>query len=309
MNSITVPVSQSIKIGDLTAEQFKMVEKASLFDDLKEQYKRLKLNLKFDINSEIGHWLDNVSSVHTRRMYFTAINHFLRFCGNEVLDVTAKEADKYILFLKEDKCSGSTVKLYVGAVSAFYSHLQRYDHVSKNPFHKSKVKINAVPKDKYIPTAAEIEALDMYILVNYSSETYTRLHMAITLMKDYGVRIGFLNGVKLQGNTLVSMSKGKEHKIFLQTREEIAYYNQYKDILESLNSNTVSKYFNDSVKVLHKQGKLGGIFSPHCLRHYFAVNYYKNYGGQKLLELRNLLGHSSIATTERYLRSLNLDLS
>jgi integrase/recombinase XerD len=45
--------------------------------------------------------------------------------------------------------------------------------------------------------------------------------------------------------------------------------------------------------------------SFHTLRHTFAVNYLRK--GGNLYYLQRILGHSSITTTERYLRSLGIE--
>jgi site-specific recombinase XerD len=304
MNEITVPLQKEITLQDLTSEQFRTVERASIFDDLKAQYKKLRMSLDFSIIEEIGNWLGTVNSVHTSRMYLTAVNHFLRYCSNDVLGVTAKEADKYILFLKEDKCSGGTVKLYFRAVSSFYTHLERYDLIKKNPFKNTKIKVDATPKDKYIPSEEDIYVLEDYILDTYSGDMYIKMRIAVSLMKKYGVRVGFLDNIKVKDNALTSFSKGKNHKVVLDGEEDIAYFNHNKEILEGLNSHTISKYFNDSVKALYHGHRIGGEFSPHCLRHYFTMKYYSKYGGSKIVELKKLLGHGSLQATMIYLRSL-----
>ena len=303
MNEITV---KTISIDDLTAEQFKIIERRAILKDLEQQYEARKREITFDVQTEITDWLETVASVHTRRMYLTAINHFLRYCNYKVLTVRAKDADKYILFLKEDKCAGGTVKLYTHAVSSFYTYLERGEHISRNPFHSSRVKIDSKPKDKYVPTSDEVNSLLLYYLNSLSLEMGVKMRMATELMANYGVRVGFFNDVSVNGDVLISTSKGKEYKVFLEKEADIAYYTYGKDILESMNSNTISKMFNDAVNFLYLNGQIKQKFSPHCLRHYFATNYYREHGGDKLVELMGLLGHSSITTTMIYLRSLNL---
>lgn len=308
MNDITIS-NNKVSLEELSAEQFKAIEKAVLIDDLKDQYKELRLSLHFNLAEEIKMWLDTVNSVHTRRMYFTAMNHFLRFCDNEVLSVGPKEADRYILFLKEDKCSGGTVNLYKNAVSSFYTHLARYDHVSKNPFTASKVKVDSTPKDKYVPTEEEINKVIDLVRQKYSHEIGFMLEMAIRLMKTYGVRIGFLDDIRFEKDKLVSYSKGKVHAISLQNNKaDYLYYGLSREVLKNFKSNTIAKYFNDTVKELYEAGEIKGKFSPHCLRHYFACKYYREHGDKNLYDLSQLLGHSSTKVTETYLRSLEVKI-
>jgi site-specific recombinase XerD len=46
-------------------------------------------------------------------------------------------------------------------------------------------------------------------------------------------------------------------------------------------------------------------FSPHTLRHTFAVQYLR--AGGNLFYLSKILGHSSVTTTQKYLQSVGVD--
>ena len=52
----------------------------------------------------------------------------------------------------------------------------------------------------------------------------------------------------------------------------------------------------------YKAGKIRFPFSPHKLRHFYAVNEYRKTGD--IRRVSKLLGHSGIAITERYLRGI-----
>jgi integrase/recombinase XerD len=59
-------------------------------------------------------------------------------------------------------------------------------------------------------------------------------------------------------------------------------------------------------KTLFKQIGIEGVrASPHTIRHSFAVCYLRN--GGNLEFLRRILGHSSLITTQKYLRSLGVE--
>jgi site-specific recombinase XerD len=49
---------------------------------------------------------------------------------------------------------------------------------------------------------------------------------------------------------------------------------------------------------------ISAVYSAHDYRHYFAVTQYRD--GRDLYSLKELLGHSDIHTTERYLRALGI---
>jgi integrase len=83
-----------------------------------------------------------------------------------------------------------------------------------------------------------------------------------------------------------------------------------KKPFEGLVTNNLEKKVEYHVKGLYKSGKLTRldtngepiIFSSHSMRHYFAVAEYSR--DKDVYRLKDLLGHSNIAVTDRYLRSL-----
>ena len=72
------------------------------------------------------------------------------------------------------------------------------------------------------------------------------------------------------------------------------------------NTQLTTRNFLRDFKILGKELGITGVrFSPHTLRHTFAVNYLRR--GGNLEFLRRILGHSSILTTQKYLRSLGVE--
>jgi integrase/recombinase XerD len=68
---------------------------------------------------------------------------------------------------------------------------------------------------------------------------------------------------------------------------------------------TVGNFERDFKLIGEKTGIRGIRFSPHTLRHTFAVSYLM--AGGNLYYLSRLLGHTSVKTTETYLKSVNVD--
>jgi site-specific recombinase XerD len=68
---------------------------------------------------------------------------------------------------------------------------------------------------------------------------------------------------------------------------------------------TVRNIERDFKALGNQLGITGVRFSPHTLRHSFAVGYLRK--GGNLFYLSKILGHSSVKTTERYLQSLGIE--
>jgi integrase/recombinase XerD len=65
------------------------------------------------------------------------------------------------------------------------------------------------------------------------------------------------------------------------------------------------KVYRDIKQICVKLGISGSHVRPHCFRHFFAVSYIRN--GGDLYSLSRILGHSSVKTTEVYLRSMAVE--
>jgi integrase/recombinase XerD len=68
---------------------------------------------------------------------------------------------------------------------------------------------------------------------------------------------------------------------------------------------TVRNFERDFKAIGAKLGITGVRFSPHTLRHTFAVSYLR--AGGNLFYLSKILGHSSVTTTQKYLQSVGVD--
>src|SRR5260370_22955938 len=68
---------------------------------------------------------------------------------------------------------------------------------------------------------------------------------------------------------------------------------------------TVRNFQHDFKQLCQKVAITGVRCSPHTFRHAFALNYLRR--GLNLESLRRILGHSSILTTQKYLRSLGVE--
>ena len=68
---------------------------------------------------------------------------------------------------------------------------------------------------------------------------------------------------------------------------------------------TVRNFERDFKAIGAKIGITGVRFSPHTLRHTFAVSYLR--AGGNLFYLSKILGHSSVTTTQKYLQSVGVD--
>jgi integrase len=128
-----------------------------------------------------------------------------------------------------------------------------------------------------------------------------------------GLRAGALAAMSAWGGRFETKSKGKTIRGSLPEKAVKAAEAaglSLKKPFEGLAANNLEKKVEYYVKALYRQGKLSRldtegkpvIFSCHSFRHFFAVS---EYGKNKdIYRLKELLGHSDISVTDKYLRSL-----
>jgi site-specific recombinase XerD len=147
----------------------------------------------------------------------------------------------------------------------------------------------------------------------------TRTHAAALLMLDCGLRISEVLGLQYDNcdfdNLAVKVrGKGGKHRLVplsLDMRKVLYRYAAKHSAPNRLmfgtrmNTPVTVRNFERDLKVLGAKLGISGVrFSPHTLRHTFACEYLRR--GGNLEYLRRILGHSSILTTQKYLRSLGV---
>lgn len=298
-------IQQKNKISQLSQADFLKIEKAVLIDDLKDEYKKLRHATFFNLEKQLTSWMSNLVSHNTIRVYSNAIDLFLKYTNNNVLDVSVERADEYIHYLKKSFVANKTIKVYIGAVSSFYSHLTRYSYVPTNPFKGTKVPLKNEPMtNKVIPSEENIKSILAEAEQTFKEKVYKQIEISLRLMSVYGIRKGFLDNMELTGNKLVSFNKGKDYVVRL-SEADTKYMNDNFTYWQNLKSNTVVTYINRIIAKLVKSEQIVRAFSVHCLRHKFAIDFYTQ-SKHDIYGLKLLLNHGSITTTENYLRELDI---
>lgn len=148
----------------------------------------------------------------------------------------------------------------------------------------------------------------------------TRTHMAALLILDGGYRISELLELPCEGcdfqNLVVKVrGKGNRHRLVplsVEMRKHLYRYSVKHSgpgrLIFGTRRNTlvtVRNFERDLKMIGRKLGITGVRFSPHTLRHTFAVQYLR--AGGNLFYLSKILGHTSVTTTQRYLQSVGVD--
>ena len=253
-------------------------------------------------------------SSHTVRAYMNDLTEFEDFLDKNSLEIekiTSKNINLYSLNLYT-KNSKSTVSRKLTTLRSFYNFMVRKGQVKQNP-----AKLIPLPKkEKELPVFLSVD--EVFTLINSIDQDGIlplRDLAMIELLYSSGLRVSELSKIRVldidhRENFVKVSGKGNKERVvpfgsnahdvilkYLARRPEL----KPKDDFLFLNNRGSGLTTRSIERIVKKYGLLSGIskkISPHALRHTFATHLLG--GGADLRSIQELLGHSSLSTTQRY---------
>lgn len=264
--------------------------------------------------------LEKKYSAHTITAYKNDLQSFKKFLEMEYAQENLREVHysqirNWIVNLVDIKVSNRTVNRKVSALKSFFTFLQKTKQIDYNPLSKHKSlkiekrlqvpfsfkEINTVINDIDKDANDDFESLRNRLIVELFYSTGIRRAELINIKQrdvsfsDKTIKIlGKRNKerlVPLLGSVIQTLNRylalKKEFEIGL---EELFITEKGNKIYETLVYRIINHYFG---QVSSKEKR-----SPHILRHSFATHLLNE--GADLNSVKDLLGHSSLASTQVY---------
>ncbi len=256
--------------------------------------------------------------------YENDIKEFLEFLNkeniNNLSDVDYSIVRFYLMDLYNQKFSRSSVSRKLSSLRSFFKYLHNEEIVKINPFSL----ISSPKKEKRLPKFLYNEDIEkIFNVPNINTNLGKRDFLILELLYDTGIRVSELVNIKLSDINLNDKSikilgKGNKERIVLfGTYAEIALENYLNDgrnkllngknneylILNAKGNNITTRGIRMIIDKIIKQACLNTHISPHTLRHTFATHLLEN--GSDLLTVKELLGHSSLSSTQIYTHVTN----
>lgn len=247
------------------------------------------------------------------RQYFDFVS-----CG----EPSKEKIEKYITDLHK-RYKQKTVKRKIASVKVFYNYLEEEELIDKNPFRKIKTKFK---EDIILPRIVPREEIEQLLNYMYSCLESNRVRNYKYILRDISV-IGMffttgarvyevsnltVDSVNLTSGLIRIMGKGaKERYIQIQDSSVLKILkNYYEENKEEINesgfffiNNKGRRFTEQSVRLMFKKyTRKAGIMrniTPHMMRHFVATYLIEN--GMDVSCVREILGHSSIRTTQIYI--------
>lgn len=264
-------------------------------------------------------------SNHSITAYAKDLSELAIYIDEEKLGSNIKVVDFYVLrgfitTLYDKELSKSSIERKISTLKSFFKFLYRRGIIADNPARMLKFP----KKEKYLPNVFNVD--DIFTLLDLpdkSTPMGMRDALILELLYGTGVRVSELvgldrNAVDLNGMRILVRGKGKKERIVPLAPELISlikdYYKVMYDIVSEgrvvesdaliinrLGSRMTDRTIRRVVEAYLKKAGLPLDYSPHSFRHTFATHLLE--GGADLRSIQELLGHESLATTQKYTHS------
>ena len=286
----------------------------TLFYNLVMKYEEF---VNIDIIREFSDYiLKKNYSNNTYIAYLNDLYYFYLFVKKDLTLVTEDDIRKYLEYLNEKKEKITSIRRKISSFKTFYKFLYLNNYIDKKDYPLVKI---AYPKlEKRLPKFIYYnDLLDIIDEATRDSDG-VRDRLIIEMLYATGVRVSELVNIKYDD---IDFNNRRIRVLGKGNKERIVYYGEYaedvlKEYIATHDRNRENYLFTNSKgdkitdrgiryiidKIMSKLAVKVHV-TPHVLRHTFATDMLNN--GCDIKVVQELLGHSSLKTTEVYTHVTN----
>ena len=263
--------------------------------------------------------IDKNYSSNTVESYMRDIRYFLEYTNKDIIDITKKDIDNYILHLLPNR-KDSSINRSIASIKSFFKFLSLY-----KGFVNVSEDVESLKRKKKLPNYLSIEEVDKLLDIeikdafDYRNKTMLEVLYATGLRASELVNLDIIN-VDLKNMVINVYGKGSKERIVPLSKIAVnyldMYISKYRQLLFVKNQKpTDSLFLNNHGQRMTRQGLykiIGQValkqnidkeITPHVLRHSFATHMIEC--GADIRSVQELLGHENVVTTEIYTHLAN----
>ncbi|MCX5718573.1 MAG: tyrosine recombinase XerC [Nitrospirae bacterium] len=256
--------------------------------------------------------IERAASAHTLRSYRKDLDKFSQYVKAHPEDIDIIDVRGFIAEQIKSGLKKSTVGRRLASIRSFFKFLNREGYLKTNP-----AKFVSNPKvSKLLPRFLSID--DIFSLIEKPEGIGlipARDRAILELLYSSGLRVSELSGlniddINIKEGLVKVRGKGKKERIVPVGSKAIDALKSYiveKILLKSKNkalvlNRTGTRLSDRGVRrIVVKYARMVGVagqIGPHTMRHTFASHLLQ--AGADLRVIQELLGHSSLSTTQKY---------
>ena len=254
-------------------------------------------------------------SNHTIRAYRTDLEQLIDYLGEDLMikDLNKYDLHEYISTISKSITSKSLSRKIATIKSLFKFMVS--ENIVENNISKS---IRAPKISKKLPNHLTIDEMNLFFNKSLDMiEMPLRDLSIIDLLYSTGIRVSecasiLISNINFKNNSIKILGKGKKERIVLfghKTKKNLMRYINEENIKidgylfisgnkksknNYITTRTIYNIVKKYIKFVSSNEKLG----PHSLRHSFATHLLQT--GSDLMAIKDLLGHSSLSSTQIY---------
>ncbi len=286
----------------------------------------------------IGYFSAHARESKTKAAYKCDLEQFQVFAGRDFgfIEINGDLVERWAAQLHAQKYSVASIRRKIVVLKVFCSYWVRKGFLNESPFWRVKLSFGRIEQLPRTLTSGEMRTLLDQARQNYSlfqqkrlkpklprtalaaSQPYRALRnfALVDLLFATGMRVGELSALDLkdfvvqEGIFRVQGKGGRDRLAFAVDAQTIQIQRDHLEARKQIETESPALFLNASGKRLSTQGianvisqlrKEAGIerhITPHMLRHTVATLLLRN--GVDIRVVQEFLGHTSIATTQRY---------
>ena len=263
-------------------------------------------------------------SLKTMHAYDSDLNQFLeKFKNYKVNEISKFDLKDYVESLFNHSYKIKTIKRKIAVLKTFFNYIEFDEILEINPFRKLRLSLK---EPKLLPKTLDIKEIKtilryLYDLKHINDKSTVKYKLlvrdivTIEILFSTGIRVSELSNLKkneinIKQGIIKIFGKGSKERIIQICDKEVLLLLKEYCILFKIKDNE-TKYFllnrlnnnfsEQSIRaMIHKYEEKLGLknITPHMFRHSFATLLLEE--GVDVRYIQNMLGHSSISTTQIY---------
>lgn len=256
----------------------------------------------------------------TVKAYRIDLSQFISYYSEQRTQLNRDTINKYIAHLNQC-CKPRSVKRKMASLKAFCTWMEEEDYLSDNPFRKLRIKLN---EPFVLPKTISLSVIEQMLAAAYQAheDSCTNQERKISLRDIATMEILFATGMRvselcglntedidLTRGTVKIHGKGSKERILQITNDSVMeslrkYIEEYQPCEQHpfFLTQRHTRLAEQSVRLcLQKYAEQIGVsqhITPHMFRHSFATLLLEE--DVDIRYIQQLLGHSSIVTTQIY---------